>query len=146
MTTTHANPPVGVARSRVGEAIRALVRRSGPILRPLAGRRFFTIWAVIRYRGRRSGTDYAIPIAIARRGDAFIIPMPFTGAQWVLNVLAAGECVIRWNGSDWHAVAPEVIEGAEGASAFGPIPRLALGILPIHRFLRLRQESAPDMK
>jgi len=139
MTTTHANPSVEAKGSRVGEIARGLIRRSGPLLLPLAGRRFFTIWAVIRYRGRRSGTEYAIPIAIGRRGDTFVIPMPFASAQWVLNVLAAGECVIHWNGRDWRAVEPQVIEAAEGAAAFGPIPRLALGILPIHRFLRLRQ-------
>jgi hypothetical protein len=132
MTTTHATP-------QVGEVARGLIRRTGPLLRPLAGRRFFTIWAVIRYRGRRSGIEYSIPIAIARRGDTFVIPMPFGNAQWVLNVLAAGECVIRWNGRDWRAIEPEVIDAADGAAAFGPIPRLALAVLPIHRFLRLRQ-------
>jgi len=141
MTTTHANPSVEAKTSPVGEVARGLIRRSGPLLRPLAGRRFFTIWAVIRYRGRRSGKEYALPIAIAATPDGFVIPMPFGGAQWVLNVIAAGECQIRWNGRDWKATDPEVIDREEGAKAFGSIPRLALRALPIHRFLRLHRSE-----
>jgi hypothetical protein len=139
MTTTHVQQPLVLQPSRGGEMLRRLIVRSGPLLRGLAGRRFLTIWAVIRYRGRRSGKEYALPIAIAATPDGFVIPMPFGGAQWVLNVLAAGECQIRWNGRDWSTTKPEVIDAAEGAKFFGLIPRLALSVLPIHRFLRLRR-------
>ena len=124
MTTTHANPSVEAKTSPVGEVARGLIRRSGPLLRPLAGRRFFTIWAVIRYRGRRSGKEYALPIAIAATPDGFVIPMPFAGAQWVLNVIAAGECQIRWNGRDWKATEPEVIEREEGVGVHRRVPHL----------------------
>ncbi|MDP9251122.1 MAG: nitroreductase family deazaflavin-dependent oxidoreductase [Chloroflexota bacterium] len=105
----------------------------------LAGRRLIPIWAVIRYKGRRSGNEYALPIAIAATPESFVIPVPFAGAQWVLNVIAAGECVIRWNGRDWRAVEPEVISKAEGAKYFGAVPRFALRHLPIERFPRLRR-------
>ena len=143
MTTMHVQQPVAVRPSRGGEVLRRLIARSGPMLRHLAGRRFFTIWAVIRYRGRRSGKEYALPIAIAATPDGFVIPVPFAGAQWVLNVIAAGECQIRWNGRDWKATDPEVIDREEGARAFGSIPRLALRALPIHRFLRLHRSEVP---
>jgi hypothetical protein len=139
MTTTHANPLVSAPASRIGEIARGLIRRSGPLVRPMAGRRFFTVWAVIRYRGRRSGAEYAIPIAIGSTPDTFVIPLPFAGAQWVLNVLAAGECVIRWNGREWHATEPEVISASEAAKAFGPIPRLGIKLMGMNRFLRLRR-------
>jgi hypothetical protein len=49
------------------------------------------------------------------------------------------KCVIRWNGRDWRAVALEVVDKAEGAKSFGPVPRFALRHLPIERFLRLRR-------
>ena len=139
MTTTHVQQPIALQPSRGGEVLRRLIARSGPLLRPLAGRRFFTIWAEIRYRGRRSGREYTLPIAIAATPDSFVIPMPFVGAQWVRNVLAAGECQIRWNGRDWSATNPEIIDATEGAKVFGLVPRLALSVLPIHRFLRLRR-------
>lgn len=119
--------------------MRAFTRLVTPLLGPLAGRRFFTIWAKLHYRGRRSGRDYAIPIAIAVTDDTFVIPLPFAGAQWVLNVMAAGECVVRWNGHDHRAVDPVALEGAEGARAFGPVPRRLLGLIGIDHFVRLRR-------
>jgi deazaflavin-dependent oxidoreductase (nitroreductase family) len=142
MTTTDIRPSIAPRPSRLGEAARWFVRQTGPLSKPLAGRRFITIWAVIRYRGRRSGKEYSAPIAIGRTPDSFVIPLPFAGAQWVLNVLAAGECTIRWNGQEWHATEPQVIDKAEATSAFGPIPRVGLRFLPIDRFLRLRRVEA----
>jgi hypothetical protein len=139
MTTTELHQAAALRPSPISELLRRAVARSGPLLRPLAGRRLIPIWAVIRYNGRRSGKDYALPIAIAATPESFMIPMPFAGAQWVLNVIAAGECVIRWNGQDWRAVEPEVISKAEGAEYFGPLPQFALRHLPIERFLRLRR-------
>jgi hypothetical protein len=139
MTTTDLHQATVPQPSRISELLRRMVARSGPLLRPLAGNRFIPIWAVIRYNGRRSGKEYALPIAIAATPASFVIPMPFAGAQWVLNVLAAGECVIRWKGQEWRAVDPEVISKAEGAKSFWPVPRFALGHLPIERFLRLRR-------
>ena len=139
MMTTEIRPVVAPRPSRFGEVVRWFVRQTGPLSKPLAGRRFITIWAMIRYRGRRSGKEYSAPIAIGTTPDSFVIPLPFAGAQWVLNVLAAGECTIRWNGREWHASEPRVIDKAEGATAFGPIPRFALRFLPIDRFLRLRR-------
>lgn len=120
-----------------------LLRRGGkfsnPLTRRLAGRRVITIWAIVRCRGRRSGRDYSIPVAIGVTTEAFVLPLPFSGAQWILNVMAAGECVIRWNGRDWRATEPEVVDRAEGAKAFGAVPRFALRFLPIQRFMRLRR-------
>jgi deazaflavin-dependent oxidoreductase (nitroreductase family) len=142
MTTTDIRPAIAPRPSHAGEVLRWLVRQLGPLFKPLAGRRFVTIWAIISYRGRRSGKEYAAPIAIGTTPDSFVIPLPFAGAQWVLNVLAAGECTIRWNGGEWRATEPQIIDKAEASMAFGPIPRVALRFLPIDRFLRLRRVEA----
>jgi deazaflavin-dependent oxidoreductase (nitroreductase family) len=114
-------------------------KAANPLTRHLAGRRFVTIWGLVSYRGRRSGKAYTLPIAIAATPDSFVIPMPFPDAQWIRNVLAAGECQVRWNGRDWHAVEPQIISKADGAAAFGAIPRLSMRVLPINSFLRLRR-------
>jgi hypothetical protein len=132
--TTMQVPASG---SRLAEVLRRLGKSSNWLTRHLAGRRFVTIWAVVRYRGRHSGKEYAIPVAIGATKESFVIPLPFAGAQWILNVLAAGECIVRWNGRDWHATAPEIIEKADAVAAFGPFPRFTLRFVPIHRFLRL---------
>ena len=139
MTITDIRHATAPRPSRFGEMARQLGRISAPLSRPLAGRRFITIWAVIRYRGRRSGKEYSAPIAIGATKESFVIPLPFAGAQWALNVLAAGEAVIRWNGGEHWATHPEVIDGAEAAKAFGPIPRLGIKVLGLDRFLRLRR-------
>lgn len=135
MTTTHLR-----RSTRLGELMRRFTLLVTPLLGPLAGRRFFTIWARLHYRGRRSGRDYSIPIAIAVTDDGFVIPLPFAGAQWAKNVLAAGECVVRWNGHDHHAVDPVAVEGAAGSREFGPVPRVLLRLIGIDHFLRVRRD------
>jgi hypothetical protein len=140
MTTTDLRSAVATRPSRFGEVARRLGRLSAPLSKPLAGRRFITIWATVRYAGRRSGKEYTLPIAIGTTPEAFVIPLPFVGAQWVRNVLAAGECVIRWKGSEHRATDPEVIDAAEAAKAFGPIPRVGIRATGLNRFLRLRRE------
>jgi deazaflavin-dependent oxidoreductase (nitroreductase family) len=135
MTVTYVAPHP----SRLSELMRRIGMAVNPLTRHLAGRRFVTVWGLISYRGRRSGMAYTLPIAIAATPESFVIPMPFPDAQWIRNVLAAGECDVRWNGRDWHVVEPQIIDKAEGSAAFGLIPRLSLRVLPIHNFLRLRR-------
>jgi hypothetical protein len=139
MTTTDASPMTRGTPSRGGELLRRIARLGTPLSVRLAGRRLFTIWAVVRYRGRRSGREYATPIAIGVTPDSFVIPMPFAGAQWCRNVIAAGACSIRWNGRDHAATEPEVIDRAEAVAAFGPIARRLVPVVGIDRFLRLRR-------
>ena len=43
---------------------KALQRATQPIAVALAGHRWLPLWAVIHHRGRRSGTEYATPIAV----------------------------------------------------------------------------------
>jgi hypothetical protein len=143
MTTADIRSAVARRPSRFGEVARRLGRLSAPLSKPLAGRRFITIWATVRYPGRRSGKEYTLPVAIGTTPEAFVIPLPFAGAQWVLNVMAAGECVVRWNGRAHRATDPELIDAAEAAKAFGPIPRFGIRAMGLNRFLRLSRADAP---
>lgn len=140
MTTQSVPSAVPGRPSRAGELLRRIARGSGPLAVHFAGRRAVTIWALIRYRGRRSGREYSIPIAIGVTDDSFFVPMPFAGAQWVQNVLVAAECVIRWNGREHRASEPRVVGRADATPAFGPIARRLVPIVGIERFLRLRRE------
>jgi deazaflavin-dependent oxidoreductase (nitroreductase family) len=106
--------------------------------RPLAGRRFFPLWAVVQHRGRRSGRSYAVPVAVRASDDAFTIPLPWgEDAQWVRNVLAAGACSVRWRGSDHVVTAPRLIPWSEGQSAFHPVQRAILGAAGLRLVLRV---------
>lgn len=123
--------------------LRAVARMTAPISRPLAGRRFFPLWAVVHTRGRRSGRTYAVPIAIRVSDDAFVIPLPWgESTQWVRNVLAEGGCTIRWRGSDHEVSGPRVIAWQAGASAFHPIQRRILGAAGLRLVLHLDRRAA----
>ena len=125
------------------ETLRAIARSTAALARPLAGRRWFRIWAVVHHVGRMSGRAYAIPVAIAHTEDGFIIPTPFgPSTQWVRNVLAAGGCTVRWNGTDHVMVDPAVVGRDVAAPAFGRLPRIVLGSLGFDRFLSLRYPSS----
>lgn len=70
-----------------------LVKLTSPIARKLAGRRWFPLWAVLRHRGRRTGHEYAIPVAVLVTPATFVIGLPWgPTTNWVQNVLAAGGC------------------------------------------------------
>ena len=107
MTTTTPRPP-------------AIARAFGLVARALAGRRFFPLWAVVHHRGRKSGRELTVPVALRTDGDAFVVTLPW-GARtnWAQNVLAAGGCVVRWKGVDHRITAAELIGVAEARPYFG---------------------------
>lgn len=121
---------------------RYLARISAPLARPLAGRRWFTLWGVLIHRGRKSGRTYRIPIAVGRMPDGFIIPIPFgAGTQWVQNVLANGACRLRWAGREYELTAPEIVDAQVAVLAFSGPARSAVGSARIDRYLRLREAT-----
>ena len=125
-----------------GEIARRIVRLGGPLAGPLAGRRFIPIWALMHHTGRVSGRPFATPIAIVRTPTGFMVPLPFGGAQWPRNVIAAGGATMRWKGRDW-AVTEPVILGPEGSPAFNRFERLAMRPFGVSRFLRLTVAKTP---
>ncbi len=129
--------------SVLARVTRATARATGPLARPIAGRRLLPLWAVVHHRGRRSGRAYAIPIAIRASDDAFTIPLPWgTETQWLRNVQAAGGCTIRWRGIDHTATAPRMIGAEEAIPAFHPVQRMILRVGGVGSFLRLSRTEA----
>ena len=121
--------------------MRAIGRATAPASRLIAGRRFFPLYAVIHHRGRRSGRAYAVPVAIRATDDAFTIALPWgEETQWHKNVLAAGQCTIRWRGRDHRATDPVVIGLDEAASAFSPLQLALLRGVGVTMFLRLGRD------
>ncbi len=95
---------------------RRLVNATAPVARALAGRRWVPIWALIRHRGRRSGTAYETPIAVVPTTDTSIvmIGLPWgVKTNWARNVVAAGDASLRWRGRDVELVHPRIVDGAE---------------------------------
>jgi hypothetical protein len=75
-TPTHLRSPAASPRPAPPLLYR-LIRATSPLFRPLAGRRFFPLWAVLRHRGRRSGRVYAVPVGLRATADAYFIALVF---------------------------------------------------------------------
>jgi hypothetical protein len=59
-------------------------------------------------------------------------------ADWVRNVLAAGGCMLEWDGAEYRLVEPEVVDLPAVQSAFSPIERTLLPVFGAKQFVRLR--------
>jgi deazaflavin-dependent oxidoreductase (nitroreductase family) len=133
---------------RAGELMRFIARVTDPLMRPLAGRRYFKLWAIVHHVGRRTGTHYATPVAIVATSDGFVIPLPWgERTQWARNVLDAAGCRVRWGGADIPLVEPQLIGRDQAQRFFNPVLRTVLRTFRMGVFLRLRKApsaSAPD--
>src|SRR5712671_5220779 len=114
-------PPAG---PRFGGVLWRLARLTKPLPLPLAGKRWNPIFAVVEHRGRRTGRQYATPVAARRIAGGFAITLAF-GAQvdWYRNLLAAGGGVIRWRAHAYRVTAPEPIAATTALAAFDPVQR-----------------------
>jgi hypothetical protein len=124
------------------DVLRRIAKAFVPLSRPLAGTRWFRLYGIVRHTGRRSGRGYAVPVVVRPVADGFVIPVPFERAEWVRNVLAAGGCTVRWNGTEHLMVEPVVVGRSTAAPAFNRVQRALLGRFGIERYVRLRHASA----
>src|SRR3954465_13183541 len=75
--------------------------------------RLFVQWlpgfAILSYRGRKSGRTYRTAINLFRHGDTYVFALTYgSDVQWVRNVLAAGEADAVIRRHTVHLVDPEV--------------------------------------
>ena len=69
------------------------------------------MWAVLHHRGRKSGREFATPIAVMVTDTTFVIGLPWgRGTDWVRNVRAASGCRIRWKGVDYECTDPAFVD------------------------------------
>jgi hypothetical protein len=101
-----------------------MARLTAPMARAMAGRRFFPLWAVVHHRGRRTGRDLSVPVAVRPVEGGLLIALPWgAGTNWARNVLAAGGCVLRWRGTDHRMAAPELVDRARALASYSPRQR-----------------------
>jgi deazaflavin-dependent oxidoreductase (nitroreductase family) len=105
----------------------------------LAGRRWAFTASVLKHRGYRSGRLYATPVSALPRGGFFWIGLAFgEDAGWTRNVLAAGECELRYRGSDYRLVEPVVVDRTTVRSQLPLLLRIAGPMVGIHKIPRMR--------
>lgn len=146
-TRSATEPPRTIMEAdrppRFGGLFWRLTRRTTRLARPLAGRRWNPIFAVIEHRGRSSGRSYWTPVAARRTAGGFVVSLAF-GAQvdWYRNLRAAGGGTIRWRGGGYPVGAPLPVTVEEGRAAFNLVQRLALRAARIDGFIRLPDVAA----
>jgi deazaflavin-dependent oxidoreductase (nitroreductase family) len=90
--------------------IKYLNRATRPFVRFLPG------FAVVKHRGRTSGTPYETIVAAFRKGDVLAISLAHGKTNWVKNVLAAGEADVHFSRKNVHITNPRVLPaGSDGA-------------------------------
>jgi deazaflavin-dependent oxidoreductase (nitroreductase family) len=112
------------------------IRFVNPITRLVVG--WLPGFAILRYRGRKSGKEYRTPMSLFRRGDHYLFALTYgPEVQWVKNVSAAGQLDVRTMGRDIHLVEPELFNDPSCRQ----MPLLILPMLRVMRvsdFLRMR--------
>jgi deazaflavin-dependent oxidoreductase (nitroreductase family) len=91
-----------------------------PLMRRMA--RYLPTFAVVKHRGRKSGTPYETVVNAYRKGNVLAILLGHGKTDWVKNVLAAGEADLQVRGRDVHIANPRVLTaGTDGET----LPRIA---------------------
>jgi deazaflavin-dependent oxidoreductase (nitroreductase family) len=100
-------------------------------------------FAVIGYRGRKSGKSYRTPMNAFRRGDSYVFALTYgPDVQWVKNVLAAGEADLQVGSRHISLSHPELF--ADPSRHLVPLPvRFFLGVMRVHWFLRMSAPPVP---
>ena len=95
-------------------------------------------FAIISYRGRKTGTTYRTPMNVFRDGDAYVFALTYgSDVQWVRNVLSAGEAKLEIRNRTVRLVEPELF--VDPSRHLMPLPvRVFLGFARVTEFLRMR--------
>jgi deazaflavin-dependent oxidoreductase (nitroreductase family) len=94
--------------------------------------RFLPTFAVIKHRGRKSGRTYETVVNAYRKRRVLAILMGHGNADWVKNIVAAGEADVRLFGRDLHITNARVVPAGADAEGLPLIARLGgrrIGVL-----------------
>jgi deazaflavin-dependent oxidoreductase (nitroreductase family) len=116
----HPNSAPGIPMLFPAWLDRWQMKYMNPAVRRVA--RFLPTFAVVRHRGRKSGRPYETVVNAYRKGKVLAVLLGHGKADWVRNVLAAGEADLRIHGRDVHVINARVLPaGADGQG----LPRIA---------------------
>lgn len=72
-------------------------------------RRYIPTFAVIEHRGRKSGREFQTVVHAYTKGSALAVMLGHGKADWVKNILAAGEADIHLFRRDVHVTNPRIV-------------------------------------
>jgi deazaflavin-dependent oxidoreductase (nitroreductase family) len=103
----HPNNAPGVPMVFPPAVERFQIKYINPLIRPVA--KFLPGFAVIKHRGRTSGTPYETVVNAFRKGDVLAVGLAHGKTNWVKNILAAGEADAHLFRRDVHLTNPRVL-------------------------------------
>jgi deazaflavin-dependent oxidoreductase (nitroreductase family) len=120
------------------------VRRSLAVFNRVVANHFFgpvttqfRAFGVLHHRGRKSGRAYRTPVKVFRRGDDYVISLPYgAGCDWARNVLAGGGCELEIRGTRISLVEPRVYTD-RGEADIPVLIRFVLTRLGVTEFVAL---------
>jgi deazaflavin-dependent oxidoreductase (nitroreductase family) len=140
MTSTPAGFDAG--RPRISGPIRAIARPLGPLALPIAGKRWLSLYGILRHTGRTSGNAHSTPVVVLRTRDGFLIPLPFGDAtQWARNLFAAGGGTLRSAGRDYRITDPRIVDREDANAEMPWIVRFLSRRLGLRHFVRVRKSG-----
>jgi deazaflavin-dependent oxidoreductase (nitroreductase family) len=83
------------------------IRFLNPLVKPFA--RVLPGVAIVKHRGRTSGSAYETLVSAKRTGDLLSIGLMHGKTNWVKNVLAAGGATVHFRGADVRITNPRVV-------------------------------------
>ena len=86
---------------------RLQIKYFNPMMKPIA--RYLPTCAVVKHRGRTSGTEYETVVNAFHKGNVLAIALAHGKTNWVKNVLAAGEADVHLLRRDVHITNPRVL-------------------------------------
>jgi deazaflavin-dependent oxidoreductase (nitroreductase family) len=109
----HPNNAPGVPMVFPPWLERFQIKYFNPLLKPVA--RYLPGTAIIKHRGRKSGTPYETIVTAYRKGPVLAIALAHGKTNWVKNVLAAGEADVQFIRKNVHITNPRVLPaGSDG--------------------------------
>ncbi|GFG75650.1 hypothetical protein MBOT_30150 [Mycobacterium botniense] len=98
------------------------IRYINPMLKPVA--RYLPGTAIIKHRGRKSGTPYETIVTAYRKGPLLAIALAHGKTNWVKNVLAAGEAEVQFLRTTVHLTNPRVLPAGTASAELPLMARL----------------------
>jgi deazaflavin-dependent oxidoreductase (nitroreductase family) len=123
----------------ISNKIRYINKRfTNRITEKIAGKAHSPI-ALVKHTGRHSGKLYTTPIMVQRSRNGFVFALTY-GAKvdWYLNILAAGNCMLTWQGNIYQLNQPQGLSPTDGRNAFPYPQRLILKWLAINDFFEMQ--------
>jgi hypothetical protein len=126
----------------LSDRIRAFNKsRLNPVVLKMAGKNMGVL-AIIKHVGRRSGREYATPVATRPVEDGFVVPLSYGHeVDWCRNVMAAGTCMLVWNDQEYVLDKPEIISLSQTQSAYPLVQRIVFTAGGIKEHLLLHQAA-----